>query len=179
VDQFKNNFLNKKTVGVHVRFSDHRSRLWAILKKLNVLLKREPDLQIFLATDNIQIKSMFDEIYSGVITTPHYWYPTPGLTIHQNRNRPDTIESGIEALVDLYLLTECDYLIIDTSSSFSYVAKLLTKTSDSNIFNVELIWKLPPRLRRGIYRYMLKLGMFSSGLSLLGKLVKIQKLFDR
>lgn len=60
------------------------------------------------------MKNMFEENYPGVITTPH-WYPTPGLPMHGSQECPDRIEHGVETLADLYLLAECDYLIIDTS----------------------------------------------------------------
>lgn len=178
VDQFKESYFGRKTVGVHVRYTDYRSHLWAILKKLHTLLKREPDLQIFLATDNLQIKSMFEANYPGVLITPHWYASTPGVAIHSNRNRPDPMQSGIDALVDLYLLAECDYLVIDTSSSFSYVVQLLTKTPDSNIFDVMERGKPSPRRLRLTHRLMLKLGLYSWGLSLFSRIVRIQKSFS-
>ena len=174
VDQFKAGRFIRKTVGVHVRYSDHRACLWATLKKLNTLLKHEPELQVFLSTDNIQIKNMFEDIYPLVITAPH-WYSTPGLRLHGREDCPDLIKSGIEAVVDLYLLAECDYLIIDTSSSFSYIAELLTIAPDSNIFDVKRRGKLPVPFRRLNWRLMFRLGMFSWGLNIFGKFARIQR----
>ncbi|MGH7792450.1 MAG: nodulation protein NodZ, partial [Thermodesulfobacteriota bacterium] len=178
VNRFKENNFYKKTVGVHIRYADHRASLWATLKELNAMLNREPGLQIFLATDNIQIKNMFEESYEDVITTPH-WYPEPGLRLHGNRNCPDLIESGVEALVDLYLLSECDYLIIDGSSSFSYLANLLAKAPEAHVFDVKKRGKLPRRRRKLSWWLMLKLGLFSWGLGILGKFVRIQKFLSR
>ena len=175
VDKFKSSFLRRKTVGVHIRYTDHRAGLWSILNRLNKLLEQEPELQIFLATDNIQIKKLFDEKYQRVITTQH-WYPAPGLTIHQNPSCPDLLENGIEALIDLYLLAECYYLIIDTSSIFSYVAALLTNAPDSNIFNInprERGGKRSQRHLRIIWRLMLRLGLFSWGPGALNTLMKM------
>ena len=179
VNEFKlNNFNGKKTVGVHIRYSDHRASLFAILDKLNTLLRVEPDALIFLATDNIQIKKMFEENYRSTITTDH-WYPKPGARIHDNRACPDRLESGIEALVDLYLLAECDRLIIDTSSTFSYVAKLLSNAQKSNVFDIARGGKLTPRIRRLSWQLMLKLGGYSLGLNILSKIEKTKKLFNR
>jgi hypothetical protein len=175
IDQFKGSSFNVKTIGVHVRYTDHRVSLWATLKELNALLRREPGLQIFLATDNLQIKNMFEEIYPDVITAPH-WYPTPGLRLHGDKSCPSRLESGIEALVDLYLLAECDYLITDTSSSFSRIAKLLTKAPGSNVFDVKRRGIRGLLARRLTHRFMLELGLFSWGLSALGKFVRMQKL---
>ena len=121
---------------------------------------------------------MFEASYPGVIFTPHWYSSTPGLAIHENRNCPDPIESGIEALVDLYLLAECDYLIIDTSSSFSYVAKLLTKAPDANIFDVGQRKKPSPYMQRLTTLLMLKLGLYSWGLRVLSRFVRIQRSFN-
>lgn len=176
VANFKNKEFSGKTVGVHVRYSDHRASLLAIIKKLDALLKHESDLQVFLATDNIQINKMFEENYPGAITTPH-WYPGPGSRIHDNRSCPDPITSGVESLIDLYLLAECDYLIIDSSSSFSYVANLLTKTDASKVFDVSRGEKLTPRLRRLSWRFMLTLGLYSWGLNFLSKIERARKHF--
>lgn len=177
VDRFKIERFDRKTVGVHIRYTDHQASLWTIIKRLNALLKREPGLQIFLATDNIQIKNMFEENYSSVISTPH-WYPPAGLRLH-GKSHPNQAESGVEALVDLYLLAECDYLIIDTSSSFSDIARLLTNAPDSHVINVRRRGKLSRHSRKLLWRIMLKLGVFSWGLNTLSKFVRITKLFSR
>lgn len=179
VNEFKlENFDGKRTVGVHIRFSDHRASLFAILDKLNTLSRSEPDLLIFLATDNIQIKKLLEENYPGVITTNH-WYPQPGGRIHDNRACPDRLGSGIEALVDLYLLAECDNLIIDSSSSFSFLANLLTKAPGLNVFDMARGEKLTPKLRRFSWRLMLRLGLYSWGLNLLSKIERTHRLFIR
>ena len=76
------------------------------------------------------------------------------------------------------MLAECDYLIIDTSSSFSYIAKLLTKAPDPNIFDVGHRKKPSPYVRRLTTLLMLKLGLYSWGLSLLSRFVRIQRFFN-
>ena len=73
VDRFKQDHFEGRTIGVHVRYSDHRTRLRATLGKLDELLRQDPSIRIFLSTDNIQIKRLFDEVYSRVVGTPH-WY---------------------------------------------------------------------------------------------------------
>jgi len=178
VAHFKDNHFGKATVGVHVRYSDHRTHLWAILKVLNTLLKREPNLQIFLSTDNIAVKEMFEESYPTVITTPH-WYPPPGLSLTQTWARPIRAEQGIEALVDLYLLAECEYLIIDTSSSFSYVASHLTRAPRSHIFNVKRRGKRRAKQRRLMWRLWRKLGLFTWGLRVMRMAVKMQRFYSQ
>jgi hypothetical protein len=180
VEQIKSNNFSKRTVGVHIRYTDYRVNLWSILTKLTILIKAEPDLQIFLATDSAQIKEMFEDFYSNVLTIPH-WYGAHGSQIHQNLDCPDRMENGIEALIDLYLLAECDYLIIDTSSIFSYVASLVTKTPESNIFNVnprERGGKRRPRQGPGS-RLMARLDKYPWGLRIIRKLLRAYMFFNR
>ena len=164
INQFKRDWLNQKTVGVHIRYMDKKAQLPAIQRKLNALLKREPKMQIFLATDSIEINKMFQDRYQRVISTQK-WYPTSGRSMHLNPESPDRFKHGTEALVDMYLLAECDYLILDESSSFSYVASLLTNTSSSNTFNVQRGRMLPSRLRYLIWllkiRLQKRLSVFS------------------
>ncbi len=156
VGQFKRDWLNQKTVGVHIRYMDKKAQLPAIQRKLKALLKHEPELQIFLATDNIEICKMFHHRYQRVTST-RKWYPTSGRSMHHNLEPHDRFGHGIEALVDMYLLAECDYLILDESSSFSYVASLLTDKPSSNIFNVQRGHWLPPRVRHLIWLLKLRL----------------------
>jgi hypothetical protein len=179
IDQFKAANFGNKTVGVHVRYTDHRTRLLAALHRLNRLLKHEHCLSIFLSTDNAQIKSMLERSYPRVVTTPHWFPSTPGLAMHTDNNRPNPIENGHEALIDLYLLAECHYLIIDTSSSFAHIAALLTNAPNSNIFDIRRRGKQPARLRRITHGLMLRSGLFSWGLKILSLIVKLWKLPSR
>lgn len=135
VDEIRTRHLEGPTVGVHLRVSDQRVRVEAILSELDALLAREPDLRIFAATDNIEAKEMMERRYPGVITAPH-WYPPPGEPLHLSDERPDRVESGVESLVDLYLLGGCDYLVGDTTSSFTRVARLLMGARQENVIDV-------------------------------------------
>lgn len=174
VDRFKRDWLDQKTVGVHIRYMDKKARLPAIQGKLNALLKREPKMQIFLATDNIEINKMFQGRYRRVISTQK-WYPTSGRSMHHNLESPDRLKHGIEALLDMYLLAECDYLILDESSSFSYLASLLTNTSSSNIFNVQRGHFLPPYVRHLIWLLKIRL---QKRLNVFGK-ISYKSLFQK
>jgi hypothetical protein len=136
VTELKASHLEGRTVGVHVRLSDRQVRVRAILDQLDVLLNRDPDLGIFAATDNSEVLAILERRYPGVITTPH-WYPPPGQPAHSNPACPDRLESAIEALVDLYLLASCDYLVADTTTSFARIAGLLMAAPDGNIIDVK------------------------------------------
>ncbi len=176
VEHFKRSRFRSQMVGVHVRFSDYRVRIVAIIKHLNALLRRERDLQIFLATDNFEIKKMFELNYPGVVTTPH-WYGNPGRPLHNSSENSDRTENAIEALIDIYLLAECDHLIYDGSSSFSQLASLLSSAPSHHKVDVAAGQGKKHRRMRGIMTRILRRVRFSSwAFRLLPRLVPIRKL---
>lgn len=166
VDQFRRERFNSEMIGLHIRYTDMKIDLPNILQRLEAVFKHTPACQIFLATDNEQIKEDLEKSYPNVITAPH-WYAVSGSHIHQNSDCPDRIENGIEALVDLYLLAECDYLIIDSRSRFANLAKLLSKAPSSRIFDVNRTRKWRRRLRNMILHLSAKLGWYSLGLRII------------
>ncbi len=163
VDHFRRERFNSEMIGLHIRYTDMKIDLPNILQKLEAVLKHRPACQIFLATDNEEIKEQLEKSHPNVVTAPH-WYAVPGSHIHQNSDCADRMENGIEALVDLYLLAECDYLIIDSRSRFAYLAKLLSKSPSSRIFDVNVTKKRRLQMRSLILRLSAKLGWYSLGL---------------
>ena len=156
IDGFKDDWPKRRTVGVHIRYTDKKSRVKAMCRKLNTLFKHDPEMQIFLATDNIDIKEMLENKHSRVITTPK-WYPAPGKPMHKRSAYSDRVEHGIGALVDMYLLAECDCLILDESSSFAYVASLLARMPSTRIYNFQRGRRIPSDVRHQIWILMRRL----------------------
>jgi Nodulation protein Z (NodZ) len=144
VDEFRSRHFDGPTVGVHLRLSDRRVRTAEILDKLDRLLSREPGLRVFGATDNVEAAESLKRRYGPVIMTPH-WFPAVGESLHLNRNCPDLAESGVEALVDMYLLAGCDYLIGDSTSSFTRVAAILRPEDSGTFVDVK------PKAIRGLH----------------------------
>jgi hypothetical protein len=171
VEQFKREHFDERMVGVHIRYSDHRTALWTTLKAVRQLLGHDPARRIFLCTDNMEIKRLFERKYQQVVSTPHWYAPTPGDPLHCAAQRPDPIAHGIEALIDLYLLAQCDDMILDTSSSFAYLATLLTNAPAERIHDVKRRDKLPPRIRKATTRLMRRFHAHSWAPALIGKLV--------
>lgn len=175
VDDFKQEKFVPPTVGVHIRYSDYRVRIFAIIKQLNALLERQPNLQVFLAADNIEITKLFEKNYPGLVTTPH-WYSRPGYAIHTSSARPGVVETTIEALLDMYLLAECDYLIYDGSSSFARVADLLSSAPAGNRTSVTAKSKGNRRVRGIVTRIMRRTKFFNWAFRILPKVVGIRRL---
>jgi hypothetical protein len=143
VDRFKGERFHGRVVGVHARSTDKQSRLPEMLERVDELVRRDRSLLVFAATDHADVKAELEDRYSA-ISTPH-WYPAPGLHLHESPACPDRFENGVEALVDLYLLAECDHLVCDTSSLFAYAAAVLSSAPDGVI-------DLSPRRPRGRLR---------------------------
>jgi hypothetical protein len=117
---------------------------------------------------------MFENEFDRVISTPHWYSDTPGRPLHSGGYRPDPKAAGAEALIDLYLLAECDHLIVDTSSSFAYVATLLAESS-TRVVDTKRRDKLPPRLRRMSTVLMNRSRFHSWAPSLIGRLARYNR----
>jgi hypothetical protein len=135
VDHFAAAHFGQPTVGVHVRFGERRVAVEQILAAVARLRRSEPEVQIFLCTDNIDVKAEVERRFDRIVSTPH-WYPPAGKDAHQNPDCPDRLEQGVEALVDMYLLARCPRLILDSRSTFSLVALLLSNLPLRRILDV-------------------------------------------
>jgi hypothetical protein len=141
VAAFRTAHLPERSVGVHVRHTDRRSRVEAIERTLGRLLEHDPELGVFIATDNSEMLHRFEQCWSAV-SVPH-WYPEPGSVLHYNRRNPDRLEGAAHALMDMRLLAGCDHLVGDGISTFIKVAAL---QSDGRLHDVQPLrerWREP------------------------------------
>ncbi len=183
VERFKQSCFTGPLVGVHVRYSDYRVKLLSLLHQLNGLLRRNPSLQVFLATDNAAVLELFQRHYAPLISAPH-WYDQPGVALHKSKLNRNRIESAIEAMTDMYLLAECDYLVIDSSSSFAYLASLMIDARPDRVCNVGSGQKryrfLGPeanrRVRRAITNLLQRTQALSWGVRAFSKVVPVRML---
>jgi hypothetical protein len=135
IQAIRNEWLPKPCIGVHVRYTDKRTGVERILRKVDRLRSQYPGTQLFLATDNRAIELLFAQTYPGVLTAPK-WYPGAGYKLHENFDCPDKTVNGIEALVDLYLLAGCDHLVLDRRSSLSRLASILADKPGAQVYDV-------------------------------------------
>jgi hypothetical protein len=140
-------FGSGPVVGVHIRFMDTklpnvpfvnlRTSIDSFFAAIDEIMVKAPEAVIFLATDNREAQHLVEKRYPKVIVTEK-WFPTTGIEMHQNPECPDRLNNAIEAIVDMYLLAECDYLVFPSSSTFSYISSLYTSMPRANIIDVEL-----------------------------------------
>lgn len=142
-EEFRANFFKTQTIGVHIRYTDnttyptHEVSLNNYLRIIERMLEENPNANIFLATDSTELLREYQDKYSNILTTAK-WYPhKKGEKLHGNSNCPNRIQNGIEALVEMYLLAHCDYLVFSRKSSFGRVCRYLSCLDESRIFDVE------------------------------------------
>lgn len=136
IEEFKTKHWSEKVVGVHIRHTDRRTNLAKYEKHLYRFLKRYPDAHIFLATDSRQVSQEYRKRFKNVFSTPK-WFPEGMASMHQNINCPDKVANGFEALVDMYLLAECDCLIYSGYSTFSLISRILSDAQSENIVDID------------------------------------------
>ncbi|MFC1738368.1 nodulation protein NodZ [Planctomycetota bacterium] len=137
IDDFKaRHWPEKKVIGIHIRHTDRKTNLAKYERHLRRFLKRYPDAHIFLATDNQQVNQDYHKRFRRVFSTPK-WFPDETSSMHQNPTCPDKVGNGIEALVDMYLLADCDYLIYSSSSTFSWISRLLSNIPSENVADID------------------------------------------
>ena len=106
-----------RPIGIHIRRTDHlnciqASPLPAFEEKVSALLEENCGQQFFLASDEINVKNKFKELYPGSITSPIY---TLGRM---------TKEQQQHGIVDWLLLHKCSKILASRGSSFSELAAL-------------------------------------------------------
>jgi hypothetical protein len=130
-----------RMIGVHVRKTDERGavnrhmELDTLFSLLDPLLDKREAPGVFLATDNLDVEQALLGRYPHVVTS-NKWFGRPGDPLHFNKNVLDRTQVAIEALVDIYLLAACDWLIHPAESSFSRVAALLGDIPQGRIYSV-------------------------------------------
>jgi hypothetical protein len=139
-------FGQAPVIGTHIRFMDTRFPLLPMLDRrtsiesifgaIDRIRRKVSDQTIFVATDNREAQRQVEERYLRTISTEK-WFPTTGIDLHQNRECPDKLQNAVEALMDMYLLAECDYLVFPGSSTFSYMSSLYTSMPRANIVDIE------------------------------------------
>lgn len=142
IADFKNKNWHQTVIGLHIRYTDRKTSLARYMRPLQRFLKRSPHAHIFLATDNRQIQQEYYKRYKNVFSTPK-WFPDGMSSMHHNPACPDRTIHGIEALVDMYLLADCDYLIYPGCSTFSWISRLLSdipseRAVDTERFNLKV-----------------------------------------
>lgn len=142
---YENNFKNFIILGINIRLTDmvyhhNTNNIDYFLEKTNQILNNIKIDKIFIATDNMEAINIFINTFKNVeilyqknicreniinsIRGPHERINTDNITI--NNRKYHNYLTGKEVLIDIFLLTKCNYLI-KSKSSVSYVAIVLNE----------------------------------------------------
>jgi len=136
IESFKKDHFTYPIAGVHVRFTDLLVGLSnrAYHKQIKKILKKEPDLSVFLATDNKNVVKEFKKHYKNVVVLDKWLPKHAGEPVHYYCAKDDRFQMGIDALADMYLMGMCDYLIYNGYSTFTFVTRRLPWIPRKNKF---------------------------------------------
>lgn len=136
VKAFRDKFFNDAVIGLHIRHSDRKNSYDGYFKYVDNFLRVYPSGVVFVATDNSDVEFRFKSRYPNTVASEK-WYPPPGMPIHRNRHPDrDLLRNAREALIELYLLGTCNALVYDSTSTFGYLASLLSDAPNENIFDM-------------------------------------------
>ena len=147
VDAFKKSHFTRPVIGVHVRQTDNTTpinmrrgpavSLGSYAPILDRLVANNREALVFLASDNQDVLAAYRAQYPLVVATEKWYSSDPRVGRHPDLACPDRPRMGEDALVDMYLLSECDWYVYSARSSFGRVAALLSSADDSHILDVE------------------------------------------
>jgi hypothetical protein len=131
IDSLARSFgLSETTIGIHVRMTDKTPSVSMehLSQKIYGLKIKNP--AIFLATDNKEVETYFLRNHQNVIFTQK-WRPHNNAKtgIHHyafqtgNYGMAETVLK--ESIIDMWLLSRCEYLIYQKNSGFSTISSIL------------------------------------------------------
>jgi len=121
--------LDKFSIGIHIRNRDKMPS--RPLKTIIDILCQPPfkDRKIFLATDDKKIETFFFERFQNVITYPKNFCDNSDKGIHlinELSNDEFITENHLkESILDMWILSKCEYLFFQGNSYFSRISKIL------------------------------------------------------
>lgn len=135
-----NDFANAKNlqtdcIGIHIRYTDKKpdasfEKLYERIEKIGMEGKK-----IFLSTDNREIEKMMKEKYHHIITFPKFLPDEQKEGLHQwalyNKDESAKVTMFEESIIDMWLLSKCEYLIFQENSSFSQISRILKNDTKS------------------------------------------------
>ena len=111
-------------IGVHIRYTDRKVSLDRVFRETRRLRERAPDARIFLATDNAAVQARFCEAFDDVLVIEKA-LGADDRSLHQQTETDDPLREAENALVDMWGLAGCHWLVHSRHSTFSVAAALI------------------------------------------------------
>lgn len=153
VDQFVLSHMDKPVIGVHIRKTNEQGvisfNLTKYFRQIHRIQHKHPESKIYLATDNQQVLNSFIDKYGAALITYEKWFNAPGKPLHRKViNGQDPIRVLQDAVIEIYILSKCDYLVIPGNSGFSNYAYLISGLPDENLIILAKYTKIMALVRR-------------------------------
>jgi Nodulation protein Z (NodZ) len=115
---------SRPIIGVHIRYTDRKVSLDAIIAEVTKLREQMPEAEVFLATDNQRVQGLFRERFSKVFVIEKN-LGDDASSLHQQVVHDDPLREAENALIDMWALSRCDWLVHSRHSTFSVAAALI------------------------------------------------------
>lgn len=112
---------DRPLIGVHVRYTDRKVSLDRVLAELGRLRVTLPGAGIFLATDNQRVQNDFLARFPEVFVIDKALGDDQN-SLHEHVVHADPLREAENALVDMWALASCDWLVHSRHSTFSVAA---------------------------------------------------------
>lgn len=121
---------SRPVIGVHIRYTDRKVSLGRIMNEVTRLRNRMPSAAIFLATDNEAVQAKFRAAFSAVFVIDKVLGDDAN-SLHDHAERDDPLHEAENALIDMWALSSCDWLVHSRHSTFSVAAALIGDIPES------------------------------------------------
>lgn len=127
VNQFDEQNNLKNAIGIHIRYSDKKPTS-DVQKIINSIKQQHLNSAIFLSTDSIEIEKLFLMNFPEVILYPKLKPELNGIGLHQWAlyNNEEDLKYTLfeESVMEMFLLSKCQYLYYQGNSTFSNISKV-------------------------------------------------------
>jgi hypothetical protein len=144
IDVFAKRSLGDDAVGIHVRKTDKKPKGSDAIERI-VRLLEEKDLAqrpIFISSDDDETVDQLNGRFPNLLLARTSRNPAPGSPLHisAERNRDPAITRTVleESIIDMWLLSRCEYLFYQGNSAFTVPSRRLHQAPDK-CFNWDAI----------------------------------------
>ena len=136
---------SRPIIGVHIRYTDRKVSLERIVSEVARLRNRVPAAAIFLATDNETVQAKFRATFSNVFVIDKVLGDDAN-SLHEHVELDDPLHEAENALIDMWALSSCDWLVHSRHSTFSVAAALIgdipvSRQRDIDRWNMRVVIK--------------------------------------
>ena len=128
--------LSSPIVGVHVRYTDLKIPIGKVKRALRRLRALTPEAAIFLSTDSARVQREIATEFENVNYISKH-LPDDGSMLHSIHATHDKRVEAENALIDMWSLSKCDFLIYSKNSTFSLTSALLGRLQRHQQYDVD------------------------------------------